>query len=148
MAKTTETRVTEMWRYEPGTTKLELPLYSVGVSAGFPSPADDSLEKNLSLDELLIKHSAATYFVRVQGDSMVRAVIHSGDILVVDRAIEPRSGNVVIALIDGEFVVKRFNRSEGKCYLLAENPAFKPIEVTESMNMEVRGVVTYVIHKV
>lgn len=148
MAKKNETRVTDMWRYEPSSKKLEFPLYSVGVSAGFPSPADDSLEKNLSLDEHLIKHPAATYFVRVQGDSMVNAGIHTGDILVVDRALEAKPGNIVIAMIDGEFVVKRFNRSEGKCYLLAENPDFKPIEITESMNMEVRGIVTFVIHKV
>lgn len=137
-----------MLRYEPSSKKLELPLYSVGVSAGFPSPADDSLEKNLSLDEYLVQHPSATYFVRVQGDSMVKAGIHSNDILIVDRALEPRSGNVVIAMIDGEFTVKRFHHSKGKCYLLAENPDFEPIEIKEDMHMEVRGVVTYVIHKV
>jgi len=129
-------------------TKQELPLFNVRISAGFPSPADDYIDKKLDLNEFLIKHPAATFFVRVEGDSMIDAGIHSEDILIVDRALEPTNNKIVIAVTEGELTVKRIRKIKGKLYLVAENPDFEPIEVTEGMQCEVWGVVTHVIHRV
>lgn len=125
-----------------------LPLYGCKVSAGFPSPADDYLEGTLDLNEYLVKHPAATFFVRVSGDSMLNAGIHPGDILVVDRSIEASSGRIVIAALDGELTVKRFDRRNGITRLLAENPTYAPIEIKEGNELHVWGVVTNVIHPV
>jgi DNA polymerase V len=127
---------------------LKIPLFITPVSAGFPSPADDFVEKQLDLNEKLIKHPAATFFVKVQGDSMRDAGIHSGDTLVVDRSLEPTSNKVVIAVVNGEFTVKRVQKRNGKVYLMPENLRYKPIEVTEDMDCSVWGVVTNVIHAV
>ena len=138
--------VTEIWDFE-SKTKLELPLYQVRISAGFPSPAEDSIDKHLDLNEYLIAHPAATYFVRVEGDSMIEAGIQSGDILIVDWSLEPRSGDVVIAMINGEFVVKTFHcKVDGKKFLLAGNPKYPHIELTDTMDVEIRGVVTSGLH--
>jgi DNA polymerase V len=147
MAGTNEMHVTRIWEYEPK-TRLELPLYQVRISAGFPSPADDNIEKHLDLNEFLIAHPAATYFVRVEGDSMIEAGIQSGDILIVDWSLEPKSGDIVIAMINGEFVVKTFHYQPDtkKCLLLAGNPAYPPIEIRDAMDVEVRGVVTSGLH--
>jgi DNA polymerase V len=141
-----QTRVSAIWGFE-ARSKIEIPLFTAGVSAGFPSPADDFIDKKLDLNEFLISHPSATFFVRVEGTSMIEAGIHPGDILIVDKALEASPGSIVIAVIEGEFTVKRFQRTEGRCFLLAENPSFKPIEITEGMRVEVWGVVTYVIHK-
>ena len=146
VTKNSQTRVSAIWGFEAG-EKLEIPLFTAGVSAGFPSPADDFIDKKLDLNEFLISHPSATFFVRAEGTSMIEAGIHPGDILIVDKALEAGSGSIVIAVIEGEFTVKRFQRTEGRCFLLAENPSFKPIEITEGMRVEVWGVVTYVIHK-
>ncbi len=127
-------------------TVRSLPLFLARVSAGFPSPADDYLEGKLDLNEHLIKHPAATFFVRAAGDSMIGAGIHSGDILVVDRALDPGANSVVIAVIDGDLTVKRIQRTGGKLFLAAENPRYRPIEIREGMDFEVWGVVTSVIH--
>lgn len=123
-----------------------LPLFLDRVSAGFPSPADDYLEGRLDLNEHLVKHPAATFFVRAAGDSMIGAGIHSGDILVVDRSLEPGANSVVIAVINGDLTVKRILRTGGKLLLAPENPRYRPIEIRESMEFEVWGVVTSVIH--
>jgi DNA polymerase V len=125
---------------------LRLPLYLAKVPAGFPSPADDFLDRRLDLNEFLIKHPAATFFVKVQGESMIRAGIHSGDILIVDRALEAADRRIVVAAVDGELVVKRLRRRREKVYLASENPDYKEMEVTPEMGFEVWGVVTYVIH--
>jgi DNA polymerase V len=118
------------------------------IPAGFPSPADDFLEPSLNLHELMIKHPAATFFVKVVGDSMQGAGIHCGDILVVDRSLEPHDGKIVVAVINGEFTVKRIRRqADGKLFLLAENPDYPPLQVSEESNFQVWGVVTYAIHK-
>ncbi|HPC48368.1 MAG TPA: translesion error-prone DNA polymerase V autoproteolytic subunit, partial [Deltaproteobacteria bacterium] len=90
---------------------LSVPLYTARVSAGFPSPADAFVDGRLDLNEHLVAHPAATFFVRVEGTSMIDAGIHPGDILIVDRALEPRNGSVVVAVLDGEFTVKRYRRS-------------------------------------
>ncbi len=126
----------------------EFPLFVVRVAAGFPSPADDYVENNLNLNDLLIEHPAATFFVRVTGDSMTGAGINSGDILVVDRALTPGNRSIVVAILNGEFTVKRFSRAGGRLFLLPENPAYDPIEVTDGAGFEVWGIVTYVIHSV
>ncbi len=129
-------------------TGLELPLYLATVAAGFPSPADDYIDKTLDLNEHLVRHPDATFFVRVYGDSMRDAGIHSGDILIVDRAVEPRNGSVVIAALNGELTVKRLQKTPDKLLLVPEHPEFSPIEVTEDASFEIWGIVSYVIHKV
>lgn len=125
---------------------MKLPLFIVPVKAGFPSPAEDYLEENLDLNEYLIKHPAATFFVRVDGDSMKGAGIHRGDILIVDRALEPSNGKIVVAIINGEFTVKRIRIEKEKILLEPENPRYVPIQVHPESDFEVWGVVTFVIH--
>lgn len=123
-----------------------LPLFMEPVSAGFPSPAGDYIEGKLDLNQHLIRHPAATFFVRVTGDSMIGAGIHSGDILIVDRAIEAVHGKVVVVALDGELTVKRLSLHKGKVVLMPENDRYPPIEITSDRQCEIWGVVTNVIH--
>jgi DNA polymerase V len=125
---------------------MPLPLFSGKVSAGFPSPADDYVEKTLDLNELLVQKPAATFFVRAQGESMLGSGIHPNDILVVDRSIEPVPGKIVICALNGELTVKRLVRANGQWRLKAENPAFPDITIHEELEMVIWGVVTNVIH--
>lgn len=127
---------------------LEIPLYLGSVSAGYPSPAEEFIEGRLDLNQHLIQHLAATFFVRVSGDSMTGAGIHAGDLLVVDRSLEVTCGRVVIAVINGELTVKRLRLRQSKLYLIPENPNYSWLEVTEAMEFQVWGVVTTVIHAV
>jgi len=122
------------------------PVFLAPVSAGFPSPADDYIEGTLDFNQYLIKHPASTYPVRVTGDSMIGAGIHSGDLLIVDRQLEPKDGSVVIAVIDGELTVKRLAIRQGKPVLMPDNDKYPPVEVHEESSFEIWGVVTYVIH--
>ena len=124
-----------------------IPLYNYSISAGFPSPAYDHLEKNLDLNEYLIKNPTSTFFVRVQGDSMVGAGINSNDILIVDRSLEISNGKIIIAVLYGELTVKRLRLSKNEMWLDADNNKFDPIKVTEEMNFHVWGIATNVIHK-
>jgi DNA polymerase V len=126
----------------------QLPLYGSKVAAGFPSPADDYIENQLDLNEHLIKHPAATFFVRASGQSMIGAGIHDNDILVVDRSITPSNGKIVVAAIDGQLTVKRLNKKNNKLFLMPENQQFDPIEVKEGSEIYIWGVVTNVIHAV
>lgn len=126
----------------------ELPLFSCPVSAGFPSPAEDYLEGKLDLNKHLIAHLVATFFVRVAGESMVDAGIHPGDLLIVDRALEAIDGKVIIAVVDGELLVKRLHIAKEQVYLKAENSCYPTLEITEAMDFQVWGVVTNVIHSV
>jgi len=128
--------------------KQKLPLYMSRVPAGFPSPAEDFIDKKLDLNEHMVKHPAATFFVKVQGNSMVGAGIHHGDVLVVDRALEAENRKIVVAALNGELTVKRLRKSKGRLFLASENPEFKEMEVTSEMSFEVWGVVTNVIHQV
>jgi len=127
-------------------SSLRVSLLTERVAAGFPSPADDFLEGQLDLNEHLIRHPAATFFVRVTGDSMVGAGIHSGDMLIVDRALEPTDKKVVIAVVNGELTVKRLQKQRDRLILIPENDAYKPIIVEEGTDFEIWGVVTNVIH--
>jgi len=122
---------------------LSLPLYGSRIAAGFPSPADDHLEDALDLNEHLIQHPAATFFVRVRGDSMTGVGIHDGDLLVVDRALEPKSGAIVVAVIDGELTVKRLRIDDGRVWLMPENPAYPPLEIKEGSELVIWGVVAH-----
>lgn len=128
-------------------TGLALPLYSAHVSAGFPSPAEDYIDRKLDLNEHLVRNPAATFFVRVSGDSMRDAGIHSGDILVVDRSVEPRDGAIVIAALDGELTVKRLRVRNGGLQLVPDNPDYPPIAISPEADLTVWGVVTFIIHK-
>ncbi len=123
-----------------------LPLFLEAIPAGFPSPADDYIDRRLDLNEHLIRHPAATFFVRVSGDSMTGAGIHSGDILIVDRALSPDNNRIVIAALDGELTVKRIFHDAGRTLLLPDNPRFDPIEVGGETQVEIWGVAVYVIH--
>lgn len=128
--------------------ELFLPLYGTRISAGFPSPAEDFIENKLDLNAYLIKNPSATFLVKVNGDSMINAGILNGDILVVDRSVNPHDGMVVIGVINGEFTVKRILRQGKKLFLQPENEKFRPVEITEGMDFQIWGVVTYAIHKV
>lgn len=126
---------------------VRLPLFSHKVAAGFPSPADDYIERRLSLDEHLIGNKDATFFVRAQGNSMTGAGIFNGDLLVVDKSIAPISGQIVIAIIDGDITVKRFILCDNKTILKAENLRYKDIEFQEGQELQVWGVVTATVKK-
>lgn len=129
-------------------TLIALPLFTGKVAAGFPSPADDYVEKTLDLNELLIQKPAATFFVRAQGESMLGAGIHPNDILVVDRSIEPAPGKIVICALNGELTVKRLARDGEQWRLTAENSDYPDIVLHEELDMVIWGVVTNVIHPV
>jgi DNA polymerase V len=128
-----------------------LPLTKVGIpcGTGFPSPADDYLEERLDLNKHLIKHPAATFYARAEGDSMIGAGIYTGDILIVDKAIEAVNNKVIVAWLNNEFTVKRYYIDDrlGKVYLVPENPKYYPHEITPEMDFMIWGVVTCNIHK-
>ncbi|MCH9634552.1 MAG: Protein UmuD [Chlamydiae bacterium] len=138
-------KVCSIYQSEDSQNNL-LSLFSHSVSAGFPSPADDGIERKLDLNKSLIKHPAATFFVRVEGESMKDAGIYNQDLLIVDRSITPKENHVVLAVINGEFTVKKIKKSKSKLFLLPENEKFKPIEITEEMDFSIWGIVTYAIH--
>jgi DNA polymerase V len=130
------------------TNGYHLPLYASVVQAGFPSPADDYIEGELDLNKHLIKHPTATFFVRSAGQSMIKSGIHHGDILVVDRSLEPIHGKIVIAAIDGQLTVKRLHKSSKGTYLMPENDEYEPIKIEENNEVVIWGVVTNVLHEV
>lgn len=126
-------------------SRLKIPLFLERVSAGFPSPAEDYVEKTIDLNDLCIQHPAATFFVRVQGDSMIEAGIYPGDVLVVDRSLRARHGDIIIASLETEMTVKQLHLSPEPVRLLPCNPAYQPIIIEGDMVMEVFGVVTNVV---
>ncbi len=125
-----------------------IPVMSHRVPAGFPSPADDYVQDRVDLNEHLILHRDASFILRVSGWSMVGAGIHDGDELIVDRAIEPVDGHVVVAVVNGELTVKRLSKSGKTIRLVAENPEYPDIEFDEGEELVIWGVVTRVLHKV
>ena len=124
----------------------KLPVFLTRVPAGFPTPNEGEVEEKIDLNEHLIEHPAATFFVRVEGRSMEDAGIFEGDLLIVDRARQPNDGDIVLAVLNGEFTVKRLKK-DGRVWLVAENAQFDPIEVTHECEFEVWGVVTYAVRK-
>lgn len=122
-----------------------VPYFIAAVPAGFPSPADDYLDRPLDFNELLIAHPAATFAVRVAGTSMEGIGIYSGDIAVVDRALTASDGSIILAILDGEFTIKRYRARAGVCWLEAANPEFPPITISEERSFEVWGVVRHTI---
>ena len=124
---------------------LVLPLFTSRIAAGFPSPADDHLEPPIDLNSHLVKHPAATFVVKVDGDSMTGAGINSGDLLVVDRSLEAKSGSIVVAGLNGELTVKRLLMDRKRIRLAPENPAYRAIEIKEFSELVVWGVVAHVI---
>ena len=128
-------------------TFATIPMFSDAVQAGFPSPAEEHMDMDLNLNDFLVQNPSATFCVKAIGESMKDAGINSGDIMIVDKSLEPKNRSIVLAVIDGEFTVKRVNVNNDKLYLIPENSNFPPIKITEEMDFQVWGVVTYVIHK-
>lgn len=124
---------------------VALPIVDQGISAGFPSPADDFLDVSIDLNQELIKHPSTTFYGRVRGDSMIDAGLSDGDLLIIDKSLEPSSGKIAVCFIDGEFTVKRIAVEKDSIWLVAENKKYSPILVTEDNDFIIWGIVTTVI---
>ena len=127
----------------PGFPKLML----TPVKAGFPNPADDARSIALDLNELVVRHPVSTYYLRVDGDSMTGAGVTTGDIVVVDKSLEPKNGDIVVAAVDGEFTLKYLKRAGKQAWLIAAHPSYPPIALHEAADASLWGVVTYIIHQ-
>ena len=126
-------------------TAIDIPLVSSKISAGFPSPADDFLDIKIDLNKYLIKNQYTTFFVRVSGNSMIDVGISDGDLLIVDKSLEPTNNKIAVCFIDGEFTVKRIRIEKNCVWLVAENPDYKPIKVTDENELIIWGIVINVI---
>ncbi len=126
-------------------TKLELPFVDSGISAGFPSPADDFLDLSIDLNKELIKNPSSTFYGRVRGDSMINAGLNEGDLLIIDKSLEPVDNKIAVCFIEGEFTVKRIKIEKDIVWLVAENKKYAPIKVTKENDFLIWGVVTNVI---
>ncbi len=122
-------------------------LIEQGISAGFPSPADDFQEIRISLDKELVKNPESTFYARVSGDSMIEAGLDDGDLIVIDRSLNPENRKIAVCFIDGEFTVKRINKEDDKLFLMPQNKKYKPIEIKEGNELIIWGIVEYVIKK-
>jgi DNA polymerase V len=142
MKRVPETRVSEVSKAAVSEESVTAPLYSSRPQAGFPAPGDDQVERILDINDLVVKNPASTFFVRVEGDSMIGAGIFGGDVLVVDRSIDPRDGNIVVAAVNGELVVKRLSYARGQQLLLSENEDYAPITIGDGEECFIWGVVT------
>lgn len=129
-------------------SNLRIPFIKEGVSAGFPSPAADFMENGIDLNKALSENPLATFYIKVNGNSMIDAGINDKDVLVVDRSIEPQNNKIAICFIDGEFTVKRIQVKKDCIYLMPENANYPPIKVTEENQLIIWGIVTYVIKRV
>lgn len=127
--------------------RVARPLFLSRVPAGMPAAAEDHVDGSLDLNEHLIEHREATFFIRVQGQSMTGAGIQDGDLLVVDRALEAADGDIVVAMVDGEMTLKRLYKRNGHVRLLPENPCFHPIELADGQELSIWGVATSVVHR-
>ena len=128
--------------------KKSLYLAKEKISAGFPSPADDFKELRISIDQEVVRNEEATFYARVSGESMQGAGLDDGDLLVIDRSMEPKNGKIAVCCIDGEFTVKRLKVVEDGVFLIPENPKYQSIKVTEENELIIWGIVTYVVKKV
>lgn len=124
---------------------LKLPFVANGISAGFPSPADDFLDINIDLNKYLIKNPTTTFYGRVSGNSMIDAGINDGDLLIIDKSLEPKNNKIAVCFIDGDFTVKRIQIEKDVIWLIAENKEYKPIKVTKDNDFVIWGIVTNVI---
>ncbi len=131
--------------YSPDTSDQGSWMVTEGVSAGFPSPADDFKEIRISLDKTVVKNAAATFYARVAGQSMIGAGLDDGDLLVIDRSLEPQDGKIAVCFIDGEFTVKRLKVEKDCVWLMPENKRYSPIQVTEDNELLIWGIVTHVL---
>lgn len=129
------------------TSELSLPYADHGIQAGFPSPAQDYLTETIDLNQEVIRHPAATFYGRVNGDSMIDEGIDDGDLIVIDRAIEPADGDLAICCVEGEFTLKRLKIEPDRVWLLPANETFAPIMITDDSRFEIWGIVTYVIKR-
>ena len=135
--------------YNSNTTiNLSLQLVENGISAGFPSPADDFLDASIDLNKTLIKNKDATFYGRVKGDSMINGGLSDGDLLIIDKSIEPKNGKIAVCFIDGEFTVKRIKIEKELIWLIPENKNYQPIKVTADNDFVIWGIVTNVIKAV
>ena len=132
--------------FDSTTKKFKIPLLTDSVSAGFPSPADDHTEENIDLNEHLISNPFSTFFLRVKGDSMINAGIKDKDLIIVDKSLTAKPGNIIIAMIDGEFTMKRLSIKNGELYLKAENHNYPDFRFKNHINVQIWGVVIYSIH--
>ncbi len=128
-------------------TELSLPFADTGIKAGFPSPAQDFMDLAIDLNKELVRHPASTFYGRVKGDSMIDAGIHDGDILIIDKSLEPRSGDMAVCFIDGEFTIKYIKIEKKIIWLVPANEQYEPIRVTEENDFLIWGIVTYSIKK-
>ena len=128
-------------------SNLEMPYISSGIKAGFPSPTADFDGTRVSIDQIVVKNALATFYAKANGNSMTGAGIDDGDILVIDKSIEPQDGKIAVCFIDGEFTVKRIKVQENSLLLLPENKLFEPIEITEENNFIIWGIVTFLVKK-
>ncbi|MFL2608136.1 MAG: LexA family protein [Flavobacteriaceae bacterium] len=133
--------------FTPSHGRLEAVLINAGISAGFPSPAGDFKQERISLDKELIKNKEATFFARVSGESMINAGLEDGDLIVIDRSLEPTNNKIAVCFIDGEFTVKRLQVKKNKIWLKPENTNYKAIEVNDDNELIIWGIVTNVIKK-
>ena len=125
---------------------FRIPLLSDSVSAGFPSPADEYTEENIDLNEHLISNPFSTFFLRVKGDSMINAGIKDKDLIIVDRSLIAKPGNIIIAMVDGEFTIKRLSIKNDELYLKAENHNYPDFRFKNHIDVQIWGVVIYSIH--
>lgn len=128
-------------------TELELPYFDAGLRAGFPSPADDFIEISIDINKEYIKNKDTTFFAKVKGNSMINAGIFDGDLLIIDKSLEPQNDKIAVCQIDGEFTVKKIKIEKDVVWLIAENDAFKPIKVTPDNELLIWGIVTASIKK-
>lgn len=128
--------------------RKQIHMAQEGVSAGFPSPADDFKELRISIDQEVVRNEEATFYARVSGESMQGAGLDDGDLLVIDRSLEPQNDKIAVCFIDGSFTVKRLKVDVDCVYLMSENKNYKPIKVSEGDELLIWGIVTYVVKKV
>ncbi|NCO62766.1 MAG: translesion error-prone DNA polymerase V autoproteolytic subunit [Flavobacteriales bacterium] len=123
-------------------------FFNTGISAGFPSPAEDFKQERLSLDNILVKNKLSTFYARVSGQSMIGAGLDDNDLLIIDRSLEPANNKIAVCFLDGEFTVKRLRVEHDGVWLQPENPNYNPIKITEENDFIIWGIVTNVIKKV
>ncbi|OJU39574.1 MAG: peptidase S24 [Bacteroidales bacterium 45-6] len=136
----------EIYRAETN-VELSLPIADDGIKAGFPSPAQDFMDLAIDLNKELVRHPASTFYGRVRGDSMQGAGVYDGDILIIDKSLEPQNGDMAVCFVDGEFTIKHIRIEKEVVWLIPANDHYKPIKVTEENDFLIWGIVTYSIKK-